>query len=278
MRYVSAVVAASATIPIMRLRSYSARLSMALAVLGLCVLGPARHALAQHAIDPDAQSVLSAMSTYLGSLKSFSVDYAATDEVISTEGQKLQFLHSGEVVVERPNKVYAIRKGAAGSAEIFLNGKMLSLYSKSANAYLQMDESSIDDAIVALHNLGFDAPGADILASKPLDNSTTDIVSGTHVGMTYIDGVEVNQLAFRGKDVDWQLWVTTGDKPLPVRYVVTTKWFAGAPEFTLQLRNWNTAPKIDAAEFTFTPPQGAKKLDPASVEVDAIGDMSIKSK
>ena len=25
---------------------------------------------------------------------------------------------------------------------------------------------------------------------------------------------EVHQLAFRGTDVDWQLWVTTGNKPL----------------------------------------------------------------
>ena len=128
-----------------------------------------------------------------------------------------------------------------------------------------------------MHNLGFDAPGADLLAAKPLDSSTTDVVSGVHVGMTYIDGVQVHQLAFRGKEVDWQLWVTTGDKPLPVRYVVTTKWFTGAPQFTLQLKNWNTAPQSDAARFTFAPPQGARKLDPASVAVDAIGDMTIKS-
>jgi hypothetical protein len=33
--------------------------------------------------------------------------------------------------------------------------------------------------------------------------------------------------------------------------VVTTKKITGQPEFTLQLRNWNTARQIDTAQFTF---------------------------
>ena len=98
-----------------------------------------------------------------------------------------------------------------------------------------------------MRKLGFDAPGADFLASSPLDSSTMDVTSGAHIGMTYIDEVEVHQLAFRGTEVDWQLWVTAGDKPLPVRYVITSKTLDGAPQYTLQLRNWNTAPQIDAA-------------------------------
>ena len=102
--------------------------------------------------------------------------------------------------------------------------------------------------------------------------------AGRHLGMTFIDGIEVHQLAFRGTDVDWQLWATANDKPLPLRYVITTKALAGAPQYTLQLRNWNTAPHIDAARFTFVPPPGAKQLDPASVTVNAIGDLTLKAK
>jgi hypothetical protein len=161
---------------------------------------------------------------------------------------------------------------------LFLDGKGLTLFGTGANAYLQFDAASIDTAIEALHKFGLDAPGTDLLASKPMDSSTVDISSGSHIGMSVIDGVEVHQLAFRGANLDWQLWVTTGDGPLPLRYVVTTKWFTGSPQFTLRLRNWNTAPKIDAMRFTFAPPPDAKKLDPASVEVNAIGDMTIKGK
>jgi hypothetical protein len=260
----------------MKMWSHFTKAVLVHAAAGLCVVALAPSVHAEGAVDPDAQRVLTAMSNYLGALKSFSVEYSAVDEIVTPEGQKLQFLHSGEVTVQRPDKLYAIRRGAAGIAEVFIDGHGLTLYGKQANSYLQLDASGIDAAIDAVHNIGFDAPGADLLASKPLDNSTTDTASGTHIGMTYIDGVEVHQLAFRGANVDWQLWVTADDKPLPLRYVVTTKWFTGSPQYTLQLGSWNTAPRIDAARFAFTPPQSAKKLDPASAHVNAIGDLTIK--
>ena len=260
----------------MGLWSYFTKAVSVSTVVGMCALVPAPSARAQNAVDPDAQSVLAAMSNYLGGLRSFSFEYSAADEVVTPEGQKLQFLHSGEMVVQRPDRLHALRRGAAGTAEIFLDGRVLNLLGRDANAYVQLPASSIDAAIDVVRNLGFDAPGADLLATKPLDSSTTDMTTGAHIGMTFIDGVEVHQLAFRGADVDWQLWVTAGNTPVPVRYVITTKSISSAPQYTLQLRTWNRAPQIDAARFVFTPPQGARQLDPTSVTANAIGDMTIK--
>jgi hypothetical protein len=262
----------------MKREAHFTKVVLVCAVVGLGVLAQTQNARAQPAVDADAQNVLAAMSSYLGGLKSFSVEYSAVDEVVKPDGQKLQFLHSGEIIVQRPNKLYGIRKGAAGIAEIILDGKELTLYGKNANAYIQLDAPSIDAAVDAVHNFGYDAPGADFLASKPLDSSTTDMTGGAYIGTTFIDGVKVDQLAFRGSQVDWQLWVTAGAKPLPLRYVVTTKWFTGSPQYTLELRNWNTAPQIGAKRFTFAPPAGAKKLDPALVKVDAAGDLTLKGK
>jgi hypothetical protein len=261
----------------MKMSSYFIK-AVSVAAVGVFVLALPPSAGAQNVVDADAQSVLASMSHYLGGLKNFAVEYAATDEIVTPQGQKLQFLHSGEMVVERPDKFFASRKGATGTAEMFLDGKSLTLFAQEANAYLQFDAPSISAAIDVVHKLGFDAPGADFLDPKPLDASTADITSGAHIGMTTIDGTEVHQLAFRGVDVDWQLWVTAGDKPLPLRYVITTKSVSGAPQYTLQLRNWNTAPQINSARFTFVPPEGARKLDPGSVSVNEIGDMTIKGK
>lgn len=219
----------------MKAWSHLPKVVLLCAVVGLGVLTQAPSTRAQQAVDPDAQNALAATSNYLGGLKSFSVEYSAVDEVVKPDGQKLQFLHSGEIIVQRPNKLYGTRKGAAGIAEMFLDGKRLTLYGENVNAYLQLDASSIDAAVDSVHNnFGYDAPGADFLLSKPLDSSTTDITSGAYVGTTFIDGVQAVQLAFRGANVDWQLWVTAGDKPLPLRYVVTTKWFTGAPQYTLE--------------------------------------------
>jgi hypothetical protein len=248
---------------------------VAAALLATLLIPAAR---AQDAIDPEAQDVLSGMSTYLGSLQAFSVDFEVVDEIVSKNGEKLQFLSSGVVTVQRPNMLQVSRRGAAGDAELFLDGDSLVIEASAANAYFQLEASSIDAAVDALHELGFDAPGADLLVSSPLDSETTDLESGTHVGMTFIDGVEVHHLAFRGEQVDWQLWVEADSTPLPLRYVVTTKWFTGAPQYSLELSGWNTSPTTDTAKFEFVPPTGATELDSGSVQINEIGEIVIQGK
>ena len=44
------------------------------------------------------------------------------------------------------------------------------------------------------------------------------------------------------------------------------------------MKKWNTAPQVDAAQFTFVAPEGAKKLDATLIEVNAIGDIVLKGK
>ena len=89
----------------------------------------------------------------------------------------------------------------------------------------------------------------------------TDIVSGAHVGMAYVDGVEAHHLAFRGKNVDWQLWVQAGDQPLPLKYVITSKWVSGSPEYTLQTPTGTPRRRSTPTRFTFTPPADATSAE-----------------
>jgi hypothetical protein len=88
-----------------------------------------------------------------------------------------------------------------------------------------------------------------------------EVESGRYIGVVVVNGVECHHLAYRAKEIDWQIWVQTGDKPLPLKYVITSKWMTAAPQFTLRLRDWNIEPKFAADIFTFTPPDGARKLD-----------------
>ena len=78
-------------------------------------------------------------------------------------------------------------------------------------------------------------------------------------------------LAFRKDKVDWQIWVRTGVQPLPVKYVITSKWMTGAPQYTLHLYDWNARPQVPDSRFTFTPPEGAKKID--AIVVNELGEI-----
>jgi hypothetical protein len=221
-------------------------------------------------LDEDAQTILTAMKDYLAGLQTFSAHFEADVDVVTFDGEKLKFTSSGELVVERPDKLHVKRHGAFVASEFIVDGTNLSIYVEALEGYIQFPATSIDEAVVVLRdNTGFEAPGADLLLSDPLNTEATDIKSGAHVGMATIDGVLTHHLAFRNAQVDWQLWVQDGDQPLPVKYVITSKWVTGAPEYVLNLSNWNLSPSIDPALFTFTPPEGAKELP--SIEVDVTG-------
>jgi hypothetical protein len=222
-------------------------------------------------IEPAAERILTGMSEYLGGLARFSADYDASTDVVLSQGQKIKLAHSGQFVVSRPDKLRIIRLGEFAQMDFALDGGQIFVYGQQINGYLQASASTIDEAIAFVRDdIGMEAPGADLLAVRPLDMTVTDITTGFHVGMTTVGGVAVHHLAFRGAEVDWQIWIKDGEEALPLKYVITSKLLAGAPEYSVLMTNWNTEPETGDTTFTFTPPAGAKQL--TSIAVDEIGN------
>lgn len=224
-------------------------------------------------IDPEADRVLHAMSDYLGKTNAFSMNADIGNEIITNDGQKLQLSSASQVVMERPRKFHVSRKGMFADLELFYDGTLLTLYGKKINAYAQFEVvGTTDDAIrVVEFETGLAAPGADLLFSVPYAILSSGVVSSAYLGTDYVNGIECHHLAFREDKVDWQIWVQTGDTPLPLKYIITSKWLTGAPQYSVQLRDWNTSPTLNADQFRFLPPKGAQNL--ANIEVDALGNL-----
>jgi hypothetical protein len=81
------------------------------------------------------------------------------------------------------------------------------------------------------------------------------------VGPSVVAGTKTTHLAFRAADVDGQVWIDDGDKPLPRKFILTSKQVKGEPEFTVVIRSWGLAPKVTDKEFAFVPSKGAKKIE-----------------
>ncbi|MBF5043097.1 DUF2092 domain-containing protein [Aggregicoccus sp. 17bor-14] len=255
-------------------RAHALLRALALAALALGAgLAPAQPK-ANAKIDADADRILKAMSGFLAAQQAFTVDYDVDNEVMDTDGQKLQFSASGTIAAQRPGKLYATRRGGFADAELFFDGQTVTLLGKNANMYYQLSgPRSIDEAIDALRTkANLDIGGADLLYAKPAEGMLTDVSSGMYLGPAVVDGVDCDHLAFRAAQVDWQLWVQRGDKPLPVKYVITSKWVTGAPQYAVRLHKWNLQPKLDAQRFAFTPPAGAKKVD--SLATNELGELA----
>jgi hypothetical protein len=216
--------------------------------------------------EDDALKILKGMSDYLASQKTISMSYDSDVEVITSDLQKIQFASSGQLQLSRPDKLHATRTGGYADVELFFDGKTASVLGKNLNGFVQIDASgSVDQLVDKLRNeFSVALPGADLLVSNAFEVLSPDVMHAAHIGEGVIDGFECEHLAFRNDDTDWQLWVQTGANPIPRKYVITSKTVAGAPQYTLVIRDWKTDP-ASADAFVFKAPDGAKKLDAAAI-------------
>ena len=210
------------------------------------------------------------MSDYTAGQKSISATFDSDIEVITPDLQKLQFTSSGQIRLERPDKLRIKRTGGYTDVDLVFDGKTVSLYGNNAKAYVQADAAgTIDQLIDRLQSTAGGAmPGTDLLLSNSFDELTANVIEARHIGQGVIDGVECEHLAFRGVDTDWQIWVESGARPIPRKYVITSKTLAGAPQYSLKIKEWKTDVPAEADTYVFKPPADAKKVD-----LDALATM-----
>lgn len=214
-------------------------------------------------IDPNALHILKGMTDYLGSLQQFGMHTENTYEDVLETGQKIQFGFSTDIVVQRPNKMRAERTDGTARLLFIYDGAKLVMHEANADYFAAVDvPDTIDDFLhFARDTLDLVPPAGDMVFANAFELLTTGVTSGFVVGTTIIGGVSCYHLAFTTPLVDWQVWIAEGDRPLPYRYVLTTRDDPAQPQFVTVISNWNTTPKIDGGTFTFDPPATATEID-----------------
>jgi hypothetical protein len=219
--------------------------------------------LGANADEKDAMRLIKAMSDYLAAQKAISFAYDANLEVVTAEKQKLALASSGAVTLQRPNKIRAVRSGGFADVELLFDGKTLTLLGKNANRYSQLEvPGTIDHLIDELKDTyNRPLPAADLLLTNVHDELMRDVVDVKDIGSGVIGGVECDHLAFRNKDVDWQIWIAQGNRPYPCRYVITSTLVEGGPQYSVQIRDWKTGSAVSPADFEFKNSTNATKMD-----------------
>jgi hypothetical protein len=175
--------------------------------------------------EAEAKALVKTMSDYMAGQKSISFAYDTSLEVVTTDHQKLLLASSGRIDIARPNKIRATRTGGFANVEITFDGKTLTLLGKGINRYAQFEvPGTIDHLIEELRNKHhLPVPGADLLQSNVYDELMRDVIDVKDLGSGVIGGTECDHLAFRTKEVDWQIWIAQGERPYPCQYVITSK-------------------------------------------------------
>ena len=242
----------------------SARASTTLLAVGVAAMASMSVARADEA---QAKSLLKAMSDYLAAQKTISFDYDTNLELVTNQQQKIGLASSGTLALERPDKLHATRTGGFANLEMVFDGKTLSLLGKNANVYTQIEApGTIDHLVDELRDKYHrPVPAADLLMSDPYKELMPLVTDAKDLGSGVIRGVECDHLAFRTKEVDWQIWIAQGARPYPCRYVITSKKVTGSPEYTLDIRGWKAGGEVASEAFKLDIPPGAQKLTPGQI-------------
>src|SRR6267142_5196617 len=213
---------------------------------------------AQSARADDPAKFLKAMTDYTAAQKSISATFDSDIEVVTPDLEKIQFTSSGKLQLTRPDKLRIRRTGGYADVELVYDGKTVSIYGNNAKAYAQAELAGTIDQLVDLIQAksGAAMPGTDLLLSNAYDEMMSNVIAARHIGQGVIDGVECEHLAFRGVDTDWQIWIESGARPIPRKYVITSKTLAGAPQYSLKIKDWKTDVVADADAFVFKPASG----------------------
>jgi hypothetical protein len=214
----------------------------------------------------DAEKLLKGMADYVASQRNLAVTFDSDIEVITNNLQKIQFTSSGQVQLSRPDKLRATRTGGYRDVEIVFDGKTLTVNNKDGKDYAQIEVAGTAEELIDVlrEKHGVVAPGADLLLTNVFNIMMTDVVEADVIGKGVIDGVECDHLAFRNVETDWQIWIESGAKPIPRKYVITSKGIGEAPQYTLRIKDWKT--DVAADVFAFKPDPSFKKI--------ALGDLS----
>ena len=214
------------------------------------------------AVEPAAREVVRRACEYLRSLDRFSVAAEISYDEVLAAGYKLQYSRAGRLLVERPDRFRFDSESDKGYRTVWYDGESLTIYDEDLNVYATFEApDTIDATLDLLADRGIAMPLDDLLYSEPCAGLGEHVESGYYVGLNYLDGAFYHQVLLATDAVDVQLWVEDDETALIRKIVISYGEEPGEPQFIAVLRDWDAAPAPAPANFVFTPPVGAQKVD-----------------
>lgn len=211
-------------------------------------------------IDLKAVQLLRQMNDYMSGLQAFSVHVNTARDLMLPNDQALTSDLSYDLMVRRPDRMRVNMTSAARSAQVFYDGKSITIFTPEKNFYATRPAPpTIAEAIQDAMKRGVSMPLAEFLSRDP-GQVLSRVTSATYVGSSMLGGTMTNQLAFRQKGMDWQIWIEDSPTPLPRRIMIVDRSVKDFPRFVATLSNWNTSPTFDESVFTFVAPAGAQQI------------------
>jgi hypothetical protein len=246
-----------------RLASLLLMLSLAApAVYAQATAAASAPAPAVNPVDPDSIQALKDMGAHLQSLSRFRTSTTLSGERVLTDGQKLQHIAYATLDAERPNRLHARMWSARSERELFFDGKIFTIFVPAQKYYSSVEFSGTNAELVDRleQRFGVEIPLSDLFKWGTPEAPVDKIESAMNAGQDFVGNDLCDHYAFRQGKFDWQIWITTGSKPLPRKLVISNRADEARPQ-SVSTIDWNLKPAFGPSTFRFAPPKGATKIE-----------------
>ena len=239
------------------------KLLLIIAVAVVAVSGTSTALAQSSGQDPRALKVLKSMSDHLDGLNSFRIKGHASTDARLDAGLIVSNTQDIQVAVKRPGSMHFHSFNGEETRHLYVHDGQLSVYTDASNSYAQAEvDKNLDAALdQALEDYGVDLPLMDIVQKDTFGKLVQTGDEVIYLGdKRQVGGENCHQLVIRLDEVDVQLWISEGDRPLPRRIVITDKWEGGNPRLDAEMA-WDTGADVSSAEFEFELPKDAARID-----------------
>jgi len=212
------------------------------------------------AAPPQVEDVLRAMSQYLAKQKAFSYHAEIEFDQILPRGPKIRLAGAVDVSVARPGSLYVDYRDDVSDRVAWLQNGRATFFDPLAVTYAEVSGPKDIDGMVAKleKEYGTSLPLGELAESRPEAVLTRGVDLAHYVGVHNVDGIFCHHLVLQRKDLDLQIFVEVGDKPLPRKLVFEYPERAGSPQYTATITDWSFEPPAPDVFASKVPKEAGK--------------------
>jgi peroxiredoxin len=236
---------------------------------------PTKPTVAAKAAQVKPEDVLRQMADYLGKLPALACKVESVLEIKSKE-QNNRAVTKMTVRLARPNRLAMIVDEGVMGLTVISDGKQLVQYLPMTKRYVvkqaPADFSGMTDigAPISITMLGM---AGDVIPSSGDEfykSLTAGVTESKYLGQEKVGEVLCHHCRFVQEEFDWDIWIEVGKRPVVHKLQPDlTKQLAGSGgrfegvklSYIVTMSDWNVSPKFTDADFAFTPPVGAQKVE-----------------
>lgn len=210
-------------------------------------------------ISAEIAQILKSGCDYHSSIDNYQMELYDMIDDVNDAGQKIQYGHHRVVTVSQPDQFYSFSEGDRTSRKTWKDKEKVTFLDFKEDKYATFPFEGTNGELLDYLIEDFDVsiPLADLLGGGIYDHFTENVLNGTNVGISHVNGVECHHLAFHQENIDWQIWIETDNTPLIRKLVITYTESPESPQYMMILKDLMVMDKVDGVVFEAKVPEAA---------------------